>query len=108
MTVAMVMPYTTPVPIVLRDAAPEPLASISGTQPRMKAKDVIRIGRRRSLEPSTAASRICDAFLAFHLGELDDEDGVLGRQADEHDQADLRIHVHVEVAHQHADHQCPG
>ena len=58
MAVAMVMPKTTPVPMVLREAAPEPVASISGTQPRMKAKEVIRIGRRRSFEPSTAASRI--------------------------------------------------
>jgi hypothetical protein len=54
----MVMPKTTPVPMVLREAAPEPEASISGTQPRMKAKEVIRIGRRRSFAPSMAASMV--------------------------------------------------
>lgn len=33
MSVEIVMPKTTPVPIVLSDSAPEPVASISGTQP---------------------------------------------------------------------------
>ena len=91
--------------MVLREAAPEPVASISGTQPRMKANEVMRIGRRRSFEPSHGRVENLDAFLAFHLGELDDEDRVLGRQPDEHDQADLRIDVQVEVAHQHANHR---
>ena len=36
-------------------AAPAPDAVIRGTTPRMKAKEVIRIGRNRSLAPSLAA-----------------------------------------------------
>ena len=39
--VAIVMPNTTAVPMTPRDAAPEPFASINGTQPRMNAKEVI-------------------------------------------------------------------
>jgi hypothetical protein len=104
MAVAMVMPNTTPVPMVLRAAAPEPLASINGTQPMMNANDVMRMGRRRNREPSTAASRIALPFFAFHLGELDDENGVLGRQPNEHDHADLGVDVQLEAARQHADH----
>ena len=32
-------------------------------------------------------------LLVFVLGELDDQDGVLGGQADQHDQADLRVDI---------------
>ena len=31
----------------------------------------------------------------LHLGELDDQDGILRRQADQHHQADLRINVEL-------------
>ena len=41
--------------MLAREAAPDPEASIKGTQPRIKAKEVIKIGRKRSFEPSTAA-----------------------------------------------------
>ena len=40
------------------------------------------------------------ALFVLHLGEFDDEDGVLGRQADEHDQADLGIDVVLEAPEQ--------
>ena len=41
------MPAMTELPSTLRPMAPAPLAVHSGTQPRMKAKEVIRIGRNR-------------------------------------------------------------
>ena len=50
------IPAMTAVPRIRREAAPAPAAIQSGTQPRMKAKEVMRIGRRRSLAPSSAAS----------------------------------------------------
>jgi hypothetical protein len=56
MIVAASMPTITTVPRMRRDTAPEPVAVHSGTQPRMKAKLVMRMGRRRSLAPSRAAS----------------------------------------------------
>jgi len=40
----------------VRAAAPEPVASISGMTPMMKANAVIRIGRKRSRAASMAAS----------------------------------------------------
>ncbi|MNU08366.1 hypothetical protein D3C72_2543760 [compost metagenome] len=52
------MPPNTTVPTENFDAAPAPEASTSGTTPRMKANEVIRIGRRRSLAASIAASWI--------------------------------------------------
>ena len=58
MTVAADMPAKTAVPSDHRDAEPAPVAIISGTTPRMKANDVMRIGRNRSLAPSIAASTI--------------------------------------------------
>ena len=57
-TVAPSIPYTTLVPTEWRLAAPAPLDSNNGTTPRMKAKEVIRIGRNRSRAASRAASRV--------------------------------------------------
>jgi hypothetical protein len=42
------MPVNTVMPIDTRALAPAPLASTSGTTPRMKANDVITIGRKRA------------------------------------------------------------
>ena len=50
------MPLNTVMPIDLRALAPAPVASTSGTTPRMKANDVIRIGRNRARAASTADS----------------------------------------------------
>lgn len=52
------MPETTVMPIEIRELAPAPVASTSGTMPRMKANEVIRIGRKRARAASVAASTI--------------------------------------------------
>src|SRR6266487_3920759 len=62
MTLAASIPPITVVPMIWRATDPAPDAVHSGTLPRMKAKDVIRIGRSRSLAPSRAASM---RFLPF-------------------------------------------
>ena len=56
-SVAASMPPNTAVPSDRRDAAPAPVATNNGTTPRMKAKDVIKMGRSRSLAACNAASR---------------------------------------------------
>ncbi len=43
------------------------------------------------------------SVVELELRELDDQDGVLRREADEHDQTDLRVDVVVEVARQQAE-----
>src|SRR5579862_382884 len=50
--VAASIPETTAVPSICRAAAPAPVATHRGKQPATKAKDVMRIGRKRSLAPS--------------------------------------------------------
>ena len=50
------MPLNTVMPIETRAAAPAPLAVSKGTTPRMKAIEVITIGRNRSREASSADS----------------------------------------------------
>ena len=50
------MPKKTAVPMTFWAPAPAPLAFISGITPRMKAKAVIRIGRKRRRADSSAAS----------------------------------------------------
>src|SRR5690606_771981 len=54
--VAANIPPNTPKPTAFWLAAPAPVAIASGTTPRMKAKDVMRIGRKRSRAASTVAS----------------------------------------------------
>ena len=54
--VTRLMPAMTAVPRIRREAAPAPAAVQSGTHPRMKAKEVMRMGRSRSLAPSSAAA----------------------------------------------------
>lgn len=53
-----IMPVNTLIPRDLRELAPAPVASTSGNTPRIKAKDVIRIGRKRVRAASIAASKI--------------------------------------------------
>ena len=55
-TVDTSMPQNTADPMITRDTAPAPDASMSGTTPRMNAKAVMRIGRKRSFAASSAAS----------------------------------------------------
>ena len=66
----------------------------------MKANEVIRIGRRRVLRRLDRGLAAVLALLLGLLGELDDQDGVLGGQADQHDEADLRQDVDVHAAQQ--------
>ena len=51
------MPLNTAVPSERRISAPAPVATTSGTTPRMKANEVIRIGRSRSRDASSVASK---------------------------------------------------
>ena len=55
-TVTPSIPENTAVPKACRISAPAPVPSTSGTTPRMKASDVIRIGRSRSFAASSTAS----------------------------------------------------
>ena len=55
--VAASMPPMTVVPKTRRETAPDPVAIASGTVPRINAKAVIRIGRKRSFAPASVASK---------------------------------------------------
>lgn len=62
----------------------------------MNASEVIRMGRSRCRAASRTASN--GRSPSRHLSsELDDEDGVLPEQADEHDQRDVRVDVVLEA-----------
>jgi len=54
-TVAVIMPPITPVPIACWLFEAAPVAMASGTTPKMKASEVITIGRNRSVAASIAA-----------------------------------------------------
>ena len=93
------IPPATAVPTECRASWPAPVANTSGSTPRMNASDVIRIGRSRSRDASIAASMTDIPASAQLLGELDDQDGVLRRKTDQHDQADLAVDVVGKPAH---------
>ena len=50
------IPPITVVPMICRATDPAPVAVHNGTHPSMNAKDVIKIGRKRSRAPWSAAS----------------------------------------------------
>ena len=52
--VAASIPPMTPVPTEWRAPAPAPVENASGSTPRMKASEVMRIGRKRSRAASSA------------------------------------------------------
>ena len=99
------MPLKTAVPSDRRISAPAPCAITSGTTPRMKANEVIRIGRSRSRHASTRRLGLGLALAMQLAGELDDQDRVLARQADQHDQADLHEDVDRRPRRQDPDHR---
>ena len=88
------MPLKTATPSARRISAPAPWAITSGTTPRMKAKEVIKIGRSRKRQASRVASPARHARFLLLLGELDDEDRILAGQAHQDHEADLREDVH--------------
>jgi hypothetical protein len=69
----------------------------------MNANDVMRMGRRRSRAPSKGRVHQRLATLEGVLRELHDEDRVLGRQSDQHDEADLPVDVEREPARPEAE-----
>ena len=56
MNVAASMPPITLVPSEWRLAAPAPVLSARGSTPKISARDVMMIGRKRNFAPSIAAS----------------------------------------------------
>ena len=87
------MPPTITQPICWRDSAPAPVREASGTAPSTIAPVVIRIGRRRSTAASSTASIVAHALRLDLVGELHDQDAVLGDEAHQRDQADLAVDV---------------
>ena len=92
------MPPTMAVPTEWRPYAPAPVAKTE----RQHAEDEGERGHQdgpeaelRGFDGGVDDDRPCFAKL---LGELDDQDGVLGGQADEHDETDLAVDVVGEAA----------
>ena len=92
------MPPNTAVPTEWRPAWPAP----RGKHERQHAEDERQRGHQDRPEPD--ARRLergiddREPFAAQLLGELDDQDRVLRGQADEHDEADLAVHVVLQPA----------
>src|SRR4029453_1175494 len=98
-SVEAIIPPNTTVPMACWLAAPAPVATISGTTPRIKANEVITMGRNRRRVASTAASMMDRPIPEVEVaGELHDEDRVLARERDHEHQADLGVQVVVVAA----------
>ena len=103
--VTPIIPKKTAVPSAWRSSAPAPVEVTSGSVPRMKAKLVIRIGRKRIARRFHRRVDDRGPALLRLLGEFDDQDRVLRGQRDQHDQADLGQDVVVHAAQVHAEHR---
>src|SRR5262249_5814625 len=68
----------------------------------MKAREVIRIGRRRVRAACTAASPEATPSSSLLARELDDQDGVLGNRADQNNEGDLRENLDGHPSHEQA------
>src|SRR3546814_20652814 len=74
------MPENTVTPSAWRISAPGPVAIAIGTTPRMKAKAVIRMGRRRRREAfTTASTRLSPASSACLANSQDRKSVVKGK-----------------------------
>ena len=97
-TVTPSIPLNTATPSATRISAPAPLASTSGTTPRMKAKEVIKIGRSRKRQASTVASIRLAPWSCFCLANSTIRMAFLAARPIKHDQADLGedvvVHLH--------------
>ncbi len=89
------MPPKTTVPRARWLADPAPKDTRRGTTPRMKANEVITMGRNRLA--GGFDRRLLDGHAAFVqvAGEFHDEDGVLACQGDHEDESDLGIEIAV-------------
>ena len=97
------MPNNTATPTACRISDPDPVDTTSGSTPRMKANDVIRIGRSRSRQASMTASRRGSALELDVARELDDQDGVLGGEPHQHHETDLGEDIDVLPHDAHAE-----
>ena len=98
-SVPMTMPPTAPVPNERLPFAPTPLATISGSRPKIMVNAVINIGRRRAsaalnaeaISPMPALRRSA----AYSVSKM----AVLRKQSDEHDQSRLQVDVILQPEH---------
>ena len=100
--VADSMPPTTARPIAFCPPAPAPVEIASGNTPKMKARLVIRIGRKRNFAASIAAS---NAFIPSRIRSSANSTiriAFLRGHADRRDQPHLEVDVVVEPG------QCRG
>jgi len=98
MMVAASIPTITTVPRMRRASAPAPEAIQRGADPKMKANEVIRMGRRRRRAPSSAASIKSRPFANSALANSTIRIAFFRREANQHDQSDLRIDAKVVTA----------
>ena len=87
------IPPNTPVLMEFRLAAPAPVATTSGNTPRMKATDVMIIGRKRRC--AVFECRILQRLACGVNADLQTprSGGVFGSQPDQRNQSNLEINV---------------
>ena len=96
---AAIMPPNTGVPTAWRVTAPAPSAMTRGNSPKMKAKLVIITGRNRKLAASMAARIDVLPEVAPLHRKRNDQDAVLRRERDQHDEPDLRVDIEAQSRH---------
>ncbi len=73
--------------------APAPVAKARGRTPKPKASEVMTIGRSLSFAPFQRRLDQPHPSPDVGLGELNDQDGVLGRKPESGQKADLEVDI---------------
>ena len=94
--VAASMPPNTVTPMSRRLAAPAPVADDQRHDAKDEGEGSHQHGAEAQARPRHGRFRSAHAGLALLLGELDDQNRILRRQADQQHHADLRVDVVVE------------
>ena len=87
------MPLATARPRDLRALAPAPLANTRGSTPRINVKDVIRDRTKTHLPRFDRGVQNTFAGGATFPRQLDNKNGVFGRERDEENKADLHVEI---------------
>ena len=95
------MPPTMVVPTERRPSAPAPVAKTSGSDAENERERGHQDGAEPQLRGLDGGFGDGSSLGAQLFGELHDQNGVFGREADEHDQADLAVDIVGHAAQRH-------
>ena len=94
----MIIPPKTVVPTECRPFSPAPDASTRGTTPKNESKRCHQNGAQADARRLNRRVHDRHPALPQLLREFDNQNGILARKPDQHDESDLAVHVVLQAA----------